>query len=111
MRALGGRDSLKALSQRGAPMAIRKGIAGAAAAREAKRRREARENGVVLEREAPPAAERAPARTRSRSSAAVDLPAVGRLRGAELKLSKRDIRSMEGGDAAGRGPLKRRRRR
>ncbi|KAL1872019.1 hypothetical protein VTK73DRAFT_1721 [Phialemonium thermophilum] len=100
LRALGSRESLIGPPTK-MPMAMRKGIAAAAAAREAKRRREARENGIILERET--------RKTKKKGSRAhgpaVDLPGVGRMRGAELRLSQRDIRSIEGGGGGGVGGL------
>lgn len=81
------------------PMNMRKGIVAAADAREAKRRREAKENGVILERET---GKKKGRRDRGRD-VAVDRPGVGRLKGAELRLSDKDIKSVEGGrDAFGR---------
>lgn len=70
-------------------MAMRKGIIRATESKEEKRRREARENGIVLEREAKKAV------NRKKSERAVDLPAVGKMRGAELRISKREIREIE----------------
>lgn len=107
MRALGGRESV--LEQRKMPMAIRKGIAGAAAQREAKRRKEAKENGIILE--APQSSVKPKARKKGRDRGAVDMPAVGRMRGAELRLSQRDIRSIEGRDKRGSGWMKKKKRR
>jgi hypothetical protein len=91
LRGLGSRDSF--LTQAKMPMAMRRGIAAAAAARETKRRREARENGIVLER---PAAAKTKARRGGHAAGAVDRPAVGKMRGAELRLSRRDILTVEG---------------
>lgn len=80
-------------------MNMRKGIVAAAGAREAKRRREAKENGVILERET---GKKKGRRERKRDFG-VDRPGVGRLKGAELRLSDRDIRGIEGSrDAFGR---------
>jgi hypothetical protein len=91
-------------------MSMRKGILAAEATREAKRRREARENGIVLERETKGRGRR---KHRDGGGGAVDLPAVGRMRGAELRLSSRDIKSVEGGGPRRpmRGSSKRGRRR
>ncbi|KAL0931893.1 uncharacterized protein CTRU02_212846 [Colletotrichum truncatum] len=83
------------------PMAFRKGINAAAADRETKRRRQAKENGIVLEREAAPKKAK-----RARADRGVDGPAVGRMKGAELKLSERDIRSIEGPGSGGRGGMR-----
>ena len=96
VQALGSKTSIH--KQERMPMNMRKGIVAAAGAREAKRRREAKENGVILERETG----KSKKRERARDSA-VDRPGVGRLKGAELRLSDRDIRGIEGGrDAFGR---------
>ena len=77
-------------------MAQRRGIASAQAAREARRRREAREGGVILERPSASAAAAQKKKKTSRRERAVDAPDVGRLRGAELRLSRRDVRAIEG---------------
>lgn len=90
VQALGSKASI--LTQDKMPMNMRKGIVAAASSREAKRRREAKENGVILEREAP-------GKKRKRSKAGdfgVDRPGVGRMRGAELRVSERDVKKIEG---------------
>ncbi|CAK7235627.1 pre-rRNA processing and 40S ribosomal subunit assembly [Sporothrix curviconia] len=74
------------------PMSIRKGMAAAAALRETKRRREARESGIVLER---PAAKLV-SKSAAKRMRAVDAPAVGRMRGSELRLRDKDVREIEG---------------
>ncbi|KAH7267378.1 uncharacterized protein BKA55DRAFT_684645 [Fusarium redolens] len=97
VQALGSKVSIH--KQEKMPMNMRKGIVAAADAREAKRRREAKENGVILERET---GKKKGRRDRGRDFA-VDRPGVGRLKGAELRLSDKDIKSIEGGrDAFGR---------
>ncbi|CAK7263806.1 pre-rRNA processing and 40S ribosomal subunit assembly [Sporothrix epigloea] len=74
------------------PMSMRKGMAAAAASRESKRRQEARESGIVLERPAAkPVSKSAAKRMR-----AVDAPAVGKMRGSELRLRDKDVREIEG---------------
>ncbi|KID79923.1 uncharacterized protein G6M90_00g014600 [Metarhizium brunneum] len=88
VQALGSKLSIH--KQDKMPMHMRKGMAVAADAREAKRRREAKENGIILERET--GKQR---RTRGRRSD-VDRPGVGRLRGAELRISERDVKRIEG---------------
>jgi hypothetical protein len=89
-------DSL--FEQKKMPMAMRKRIVATRDAREDKRRREAKENGIILERE-----KKKPERNdRSKRERAIDGPEVGRMRGAELRLSERDVRSIEGG-GGGRG--------
>ncbi|KAI1082250.1 hypothetical protein F5B20DRAFT_29249 [Whalleya microplaca] len=107
LAALGSRSSIYAQAKM--PMAQRKGIASAAAAREGKRRREARENGIVLERPGAGASSTGyKSKSKSRNGGkgrerAVDAPAVGKLRNGMLKLSKRDIASIqEDGAGAGR---------
>ncbi|KAG8161788.1 hypothetical protein KVR01_008775 [Diaporthe batatas] len=110
-------------SQKKMPMNVRKGILGAKAAREEKRRREAKENGIILERERPDEAKgkgkgtgkKAGGRRQGRGSdLPVDMPGMGRMKGGELRLSKRDVRAveMEGkrmGDQRGKGKHRRRR--
>ena len=71
-------------------MNMRKGMVAAADARETKRRREAKENGIILEREA-----RKKNKKRARREE-IDRPGVGRMRGAELRISESDVRSIEG---------------
>lgn len=73
------------------PMSIRKGIVSAAANREAKRRREAKENGIILERQSGGGKAK-----RSRPAGDLVRPGIGRLKGAELRLSNKDVQSMEG---------------
>ncbi|KAI0598533.1 hypothetical protein F4775DRAFT_175925 [Biscogniauxia sp. FL1348] len=108
--ALGAKSSI--YTQAKMPMAVRKGIAAAAAGREAKRRREARENGIVLERPGGGGlglggkgkkGASAGAGARRRRERPVDAPAVGRLGGATLRLSKRDIAEIEADGPRGRG--------
>ncbi|KEY71838.1 hypothetical protein S7711_05979 [Stachybotrys chartarum IBT 7711] len=89
VQALGSSASI--LTQDRIPMNIRKGMNAAAAGRETKRRREAKENGVILER----AASKKKTRDR-RKDPMMDGPGVGRLRGAELRLSSKDVRGIEG---------------
>lgn len=106
-------------SQKKMPMNVRKGILGAKAAREEKRRREAKENGIILERERPDEAGAGAKGNKSRrkgrgSDLPVDMPGMGRMKGGELRLSKRDVRAveMEGkrmGDQRGKGKHRRRR--
>lgn len=99
-----GRDRIKALDMRlqdlGAktsaiqqekmPMSMRKGISGKAANREASRRKEAAENGIILEK----------FKRQSKSDKArvrgVTGPGIGKMQGSTLKLSARDVRSIQG---------------
>ncbi|KAI1412870.1 hypothetical protein F5Y13DRAFT_199368 [Hypoxylon sp. FL1857] len=108
LSALGSKASI--YKQAKMPMAHRKGINAAAATREAKRRKEARENGIILERPASGSVKgKSKAKRRER---AVDAPAVGKMRNGLLKLSKRDIVEIQGSDrgSGGRGNGKKRRR-
>ncbi|KAK1751713.1 hypothetical protein QBC47DRAFT_390816 [Echria macrotheca] len=110
IQALGAKGSV--LEQAKMPMAMRKGIIRAAETREEKRRREARENGIVLER---PSGKGAAGRGRKKSGRSrlegrVDMPSVGKMRGAELRISAREIRAIEAeGRKADRGRRKKRR--
>ncbi|KAI1384647.1 uncharacterized protein F4822DRAFT_368809 [Hypoxylon trugodes] len=108
LAALGSKASI--FKQEKMPMSHRKGITAAAATRESKRRKEARENGIILERPAGGAAKGKP-KMRKRERA-VDAPAVGRMRNGMLKLSKKDITEIQGDDrrSGSKGDRKRRRR-
>ncbi|KAL7935973.1 hypothetical protein V8C35DRAFT_296510 [Trichoderma chlorosporum] len=94
IQALGSKTSI--LKQEKMPMHMRKGITAAATEREAKRRREAKESGVILERET------GKKKGRDRKSGGGGGggngfgPAVGRLKGAELRISERDVKKIEG---------------
>jgi hypothetical protein len=103
IQALGAKTSI--LAQEKMPMAMRKGILSAAAAREEKRRKEARENGIILEREV-----KKPKRKKAKGERPVDLPAVGRMRGAELRISAREARAIAESVRGPAGKGKRRRR-
>ncbi|KAI1212256.1 uncharacterized protein F4807DRAFT_364665 [Annulohypoxylon truncatum] len=108
LSALGSKASI--FKQTKMPMSHRKGIAAAVTARESKRRREARENGIILER---PASGAGKGNTKMRKrEKAVDAPAVGKLRNGMLKLSRKDITEIQGSDrrSGGKSGGKRRRR-
>ena len=72
------------------PIAHRKGIVAKAASREASRRKEAVENGIILERV------KMAAKPEQRRERGVDAPGVGKFRGGTLKLSKGDVKAIEG---------------
>ncbi|SPO00503.1 uncharacterized protein DNG_03251 [Cephalotrichum gorgonifer] len=97
--------SASILKQKKMPMSMRKGIESTKTRKEETRRREARENGVILERKGGDAA--GPGKRaggKKRGGPRLDMPGIGRLKGAELTLSDRDIRGMEsGGSSRGRG--------
>ncbi|GAB7343685.1 hypothetical protein MBLNU457_1671t2 [Dothideomycetes sp. NU457] len=93
---LGSKTSI--LAQKNMPLAHRKGIARKAGEREERRRREARENGVVLERVV-----KKDDKGEKRRERGVGGPSVGRMRGGTLVLSQRDVRGIEGPRRGGRG--------
>ncbi|KAI0187719.1 hypothetical protein EV127DRAFT_483152 [Xylaria flabelliformis] len=107
LSALGSKRSI--YKQEKMPMSFRKGIQAAAEGREAKRRREAKENGIVLER--PGALGKKAAGKRKGPSRAIDAPAVGRMNGGMLRLGKRDIADIEGGGPRKGGTFTKKRRR
>ncbi|KAI1273647.1 hypothetical protein F5Y07DRAFT_376213 [Xylaria sp. FL0933] len=112
LAALGSKTSI--YKQAKMPMAFRKGIQAAAEGRETKRRREARENGIVLER--PGAASRlgkkaGKGKRSGGASRAIDAPAVGRMNSGMLKLSKRDIADIQGGGSRKGSTVTKKRRR
>lgn len=88
---LGAKNST--LQQENMPMHIRKGIAGKAANRETTRRREAKENGVILEKFKSSAPSKVRKQRRERGVGGVG---IGKMQGSTLKLSSYDIRSIEG---------------
>ncbi|KAL7927940.1 hypothetical protein ACQKWADRAFT_278293 [Trichoderma austrokoningii] len=92
IQALGSKVSIH--KQEKMPMHMRKGIAVAAVEREAKRRREAKESGVILERET--GKKKTAKRDRRGGGGGGFGPAVGRLKGAELRISERDVKKIEG---------------
>lgn len=73
------------------PMAHRQGIAAKGQSREDSRRKDARENGVILEKATQKGISDKPKRERG-----VDAPGVGKFRGGTLKLSRRDVADIQG---------------
>ena len=73
------------------PLAQRRGIAAKAAKKEDSRRREAQENGIILEKTAK--SQKKDERMRQRG---IGAPSVGKFQGGMLKLSKRDVAEIEG---------------
>ncbi|KAL5119131.1 pre-rRNA processing and 40S ribosomal subunit assembly [Pleosporales sp. CAS-2024a] len=98
LQSLGAKASI--FTQKKMPMAQRKHMVQKARLRDAKRRADAREAGVILERPATNrmSGKREPQRNRDR---AVGLPGVGKFRGGTLSLSKRDVQSITGGGGSG----------
>lgn len=80
----------RSISEQKMPIAHRKGIQAKAASREITRRKEATENGVILERP------KATAKAMKPRDRGIGAPSVGRFRGGTLKLSARDVKSIEG---------------
>ena len=68
------------------PLAQRKGISAKKSEREYNRRREAQENGIILEKVASGKGKRESKRER-----VIGAPTVGKFRGGTLQLSKRDV--------------------
>ena len=85
---LGGRKSIS--EQEKMPLSHRKGITAKAAGRDSRRRKEAADNGVVLEKA------RTAIKSAKRRERSVGGPTVGKFTGGTLKLSSRDVRSIEG---------------
>ncbi|TVY83854.1 Uncharacterized protein LSUE1_G005169 [Lachnellula suecica] len=89
MQALGSKTSI--FKQEKMPISHRKGIIAKETDKEEKRRREAKENGIILER----------AKMKSKNGdgkrdSGVGAPVVGRFSGGTLKLSKKDVHDIEG---------------
>jgi hypothetical protein len=101
MQSLGSKGSM--FHQEKMPLAHRRGILAKAAARETSRRKEASENGIILEKAM------GKSRTKElRRERAVDVPAVGKFRGGTLRLSKRDVLDIQGpGRSRARGKSRR----
>ncbi|KAM3446189.1 hypothetical protein MY3296_009900 [Beauveria thailandica] len=94
LQALGAKTSV--LKQEKMPMNMRKGIVAAARMHEERRRREAKENGVILERSGSGAGSGKKKGSRARQERGVHGPGIGRMRGAELRISEGDVRRIEG---------------
>jgi hypothetical protein len=95
LQSLGAKGSV--FTQKKMPMALRKNMIQKARLTEEKRRAEAKEAGIVLERPTMKAPIRRDDKKRDR---AVGLPSVGKFRGGTLSLSKKDVRSITGGGGA-----------
>lgn len=88
LKDLGAKNSF--LEQKKMPLSHRKGIESKAAQRESTRRREAAENGVILERQ------KFAAKAMKPRQRGLGGPGIGKMQGGTLKLSARDVRSIEG---------------
>ncbi|CZT08704.1 uncharacterized protein RAG0_13721 [Rhynchosporium agropyri] len=89
LQALGSKESI--LRQEKMPMSHRKGIISKASEKETKRRFDARENGIILEKAKMVKKDIAGKRDRG-----IGAPAVGRFNSGTLRLSKKDIYDIEG---------------
>jgi hypothetical protein len=89
LQDLGSKSSV--FAQHKMPMAQRKGINAKATEKDEVRRREAQENGVILEKAAKTKKGGAARRER-----ALGIPAVGIFQGGMLKLSKKDVAAIQG---------------
>lgn len=105
MQSLGAKGS--AFAQKKMPMSQRKGITAKAQLREDLRRKEAKENGIILEKEKKKG--KAPATRRDRG---IGGPSVGKFKNGALTLSKKDVASItrDGGGAGRKGKGKKGRR-
>lgn len=95
LQSLGAKGSI--FTQKKMPMAQRKHMELKARTTEAKRRAEAREAGIVLEKENKASTGKKVERKRERG---VGGPSIGKFRGGTLSLSKKDVRSITGGGGA-----------
>lgn len=78
-------------AQQRMPLAQRKGITAKATEREELRRREAQENGIILEKVA-----KSKKKGDSMRQRGMGAPSVGKFQGGMLKLSKKDVAEIEG---------------
>lgn len=90
LQSLGSKTSF--LQQEKMPLSHRRGILTKSAEREERRRREAKENGIILEKAQWPTK---PASNAKRVRG-VGGPSVGRFKGGMLSLSKRDVAEIKG---------------
>jgi hypothetical protein len=98
LQSLGAKGSV--FSQKKMPMAQRKHMIQKARSTDEKRRAEAKEAGVILER---PTMGKATGKRdeNKKRDRAVGLPSVGKFRGGTLSLSKKDVQSITGGGGGG----------
>jgi Domain of unknown function (DUF4602) len=105
LQALGAKKSIFAPNQM--PKSHRQGIEAKAVKTEFDRRREARENGIILEKPVFKQQKNGGSSTTKRRDRGVGAPAVGKFAGGTLRLSKHDLASIQGpsrkGGKGGRG--------
>lgn len=109
LQSLGAKNSI--LAQKRMPIAMRKGIVSKKYELDEKRRREAKENGIILEIAKGKNNKKTGGKDIGKRDRGVGAPAVGRFKGGTLTLSKKDIHEIEGpkrtaGGRSGRGGLK-----
>jgi hypothetical protein len=78
-------------AQRKMPLAQRKGIAQTALRKETRRRKEAKENGIILE-----TPRKREVRKDGKRQRSIGNPTVGKFKGGMLKLSQKDVAAIEG---------------
>ncbi|OCK82755.1 hypothetical protein K432DRAFT_292558 [Lepidopterella palustris CBS 459.81] len=88
LQTLGSKRSI--LTQKNMPMSHRKGIVAKATQREESRRKEAKENGIILE------AATKMKKAERRRERGIGGPGVGKFNGGTLKLSRKDVESIQG---------------
>ncbi|KAE8412588.1 hypothetical protein BDV36DRAFT_300761 [Aspergillus pseudocaelatus] len=101
MQSLGAKASLY---HQNMPSSHRRGIKAKAEKKDDKRRREARENGIILEKPAPKTKPSTGRRERG-----VGGPSIGKFAGGTLNLSKRDLSAIQGPRRSGKGKIRGRR--
>ena len=85
-----------AIAKQRMPVAHRKGMEAKARSREEKRRRDAAENGVVLEKVRASSKPRHGTKPGSKRERGVGGPSVGKFMGGTLKLSAKDLKDIQG---------------
>lgn len=95
LQKLGSKESI--FTQRKMPMNMRKWITATRDAREEKRRREARENGIILEKPQDKSGGKKGSRRSKKGHGGVDvdMPGMGKFKNGELRLSQREVRAVE----------------
>lgn len=102
VQSLGAKSSL--FNQEKMPLAHRRGIIMKANQKEATRRKEAKESGIILEKQST-----ASNITSVRRERGIGGPTIGKFNGGTLKLSRKDINDIQGPERSQRMARKRRR--
>jgi hypothetical protein len=95
LQTLGSKGST--FQQEKMPLAHRKGILAKAASRDASRRKEAKDSGIILEKVSITSRSKDLRRERT-----VDVPTIGKFRDGTLRLSKKDVMAIQGPPRSGR---------